>query len=130
MQKSSSIISFTLAGAFALTACAAARTSPLAVQKVSSQIGSISGVRAHEQNGRLFVTGSARPSLASGGNHVDVQLIGADGRILAQETEPVKLGHPRGSRARHGGDSFVASFPLATARPAACVRVIFHSSAH
>lgn len=113
----------------ALTACASVQRHPLPVQVANGPVGAVSSVRVYERGNKLFVAGSARPALSSGGSHVDVQLISADGRVVAGETEMIKLGHPRGSRSRHG-DSFVASFPLTDAGRASRVRVTFHSSGH
>jgi hypothetical protein len=97
---------------------------------VAGNVGAVSSVRVYEQGERFYVAGSARPTLTSGGHHVAIQLIGADGRVIAEDTEAIKLGHPRGSRSRQGSDSFVTSFPTATAHQAASVRVTFHSSGH
>jgi hypothetical protein len=116
-------------GLLALSACAAPRTGSLPVQTVGGNAGSVSNVRIYERNDKLFVAGSAHPTPTSGG-HIDIQLIAADGRVVATNTESLKLGHPRGSRSRHGNASFATSFPLSDARQAASVRVTFHSSGH
>lgn len=123
------IVTITL-GSFALSACAATKSNSLPVQMVAGNAGSVSSVRTYEQGGKLYVAGSARPTFTSGGNHVDIQLIGADGGVIAEDTETIRLGHPRGTRRRHGSDSFVTSFPLSTAQTASSVRVTFHSSGH
>lgn len=124
------LILVTSLASFTLTACASSQSNALPVQTTNGQVGSVSSVRVFEQGNKLFVAGSARPTLTSAGNHVDVQLIGADGRVVAEDTEAIKLGHPRGSRARHGSDTFVTSFPLDVARGASSVKVSFHSSSH
>lgn len=117
-------------GSFTFTACAAAKSNSLPIKMVAGNVGSVSSVRTYEQGGKLYVVGSAQPTLTSGGNHVDIQLIGAGGDVIAEDTEAIKLGHPRRSRSRHGSRSFVTSFSLATASQASSVRVAFHSSAH
>jgi hypothetical protein len=124
-----SLLLVTSLGLLALPSCATSDSSSLPVRVGSGQ-AALSSLRTHDQNGRVTVAGSARPVPGTSGNHVDIELLGADGRVVAQKTERIATGHPRGSRARHGSDSFVASFPAETSRQAASVRVSFHGGAH
>jgi hypothetical protein len=109
-----------------LTASASTSSNALPIQSS----GAVSSVRACERGNRFLVTGSVRPTFSSVGNHLDVQLIEANGRVIAENVETIKLGHPRASRSRHGADTFVTSFPLTAARQASRVKVNLHTSSH
>jgi hypothetical protein len=63
--------------------------------------------------------------------HVDIQLIGADGRLIAEKTDYLRSPqHPRIDSGRHGHQSYVASFPLSEARQAVKIRVVYHAGQH
>ena len=89
--------------------------------------------RASETGSTLYVSGSV--PLPTGraihhAAHVDIQLVSASGKILAERRDSVDASHPRLSRARSGRSSFVASFPMSEARAAAKIRVIYHGAGH
>ena len=116
----------------ALTACASLKPpgSPLPVEVRQSGSGQIMSFRAHESSDRLYVVGIARKHRLSNAAHVDIQLIGSSGAILAEDQNDINPAHPA-----HGGgklfrDSYVVSFPLRTARQAVKIRVIYHRSPH
>ena len=103
--------------------------SPLPLEIADGTHGHIESTRAFETRGALYVAGTMHkppghhiPKAA----HVDIQLIGPDGRILAEKQDDISPQHPRLSGARTGKYSYVASFPLETARQAKKVRVSYH----
>ena len=86
--------------------------------------------RAHETSARLYVAGIAKPFYLKTTTHVDVQLIGPGGNVIAEKQDDIDPVHPRTARSRGGHQSYVASFPLSEARHAARIRVIYHGEAH
>lgn len=105
--------------------------SGLPIEAIHSGSGAIVSFRAHETSDRLYVAGSAKPHQLMRPTHVDIQLVGSDGRVLAEKTDDLDSPmHPRTARGRNGSQSYVASFPLSEARQAAKIRVIYHGSAH
>ena len=63
--------------------------------------------------------------------HVDIQLIEANGRVIAEKTDDLDTPrHPQISSSRHGHQSYVASFPLSEARQAVKIRVVYHGDYH
>lgn len=129
-------VTVTLAGITVLSACASSalvrrENSPLPIESVPSGSGSITSSRAHETPDRLYVAGQANPHQTMRPAHVDIQLIGADGRVLAEKTDDLNSPrHPRGTQARSGRRSYVASFPANEARQAVKIRVTYHSEIH
>ncbi len=129
-------VTLTLAGMTALSACASNalvkhRDSHLPIETLPSGAGSILSVRTHESADRLYVAGHARPHQLLRPAHVDIQLIGAHGRILAEIKDELNSPkHPRGTHARSGRHSYVASFPLSEACQAVKIRVNYHSGKH
>ncbi len=109
-------------------ACATSSPSSLPVQ-VDGKSGFGSAIRIYESKGEILVGGSVQPGVFGTGNHVDVKLVGPGNRVVAVKTERVSLGHPRGTRARHGVASFVASFPVETVRGVDRVVVTVHHGA-
>jgi hypothetical protein len=119
-----------------LSACASSSwtkqaDSTLPIEAIHSGSGAIMSFRAHETSDRLYVAGSAKPHQLIRPTHVDIQLVGSDGRVLAEKTDDLDSPtHPRTARGRSGSQSYVASFPLSEARQAAKIRVIYHGDAH
>jgi hypothetical protein len=104
--------------------------SGLPIEAVHSGSGAILTFRAHETSDRLYVAGRARRHQLTRPMHVDIQLIGADGRLIAEKTDyPGPPQHPRIGSGRHG-QSYVASFPLGEARQAVKIRVVYHAGQH
>lgn len=115
---------------FALAGCATATRPSLPVEASGQKTGALSGVQTYEHRGRLVVIGRAQTSFGTSRGHVDVQLLAADNRVVATKSDPITLGHPRGSQARHGNAAFHASFPADEVQFATKVRVSYHSGAH
>ncbi len=121
-----------------LSACASidfftTNPSPLPLEAVDAAPGSSFSTRAFETENSLFVTGhmhKQRGSHIPTPAHVDVQLIGKDGGVLAEELIDIDPVHPRSSRAMTGRQSFVARFPIDQARKASKVRVKYHLKSH
>jgi hypothetical protein len=90
----------------------------------------ISNPRAFETSRRLIVAGSVNPALRSPSAHVDVQLVGSSGQILAEKVDRLTWPHPRTGGGRHGNCSFTGGFPLDVARQAARIVVSFKSGPH
>ena len=102
----------------------------LPIEVVHSGSGQIMSFRAHETSHRLYVAGIAKPFYLKSTTHVDVQLIGPAGNVIAEERDDIDPAHPRTARSRSSHHSYVASFPLSEARNAARIRVIYHGDAH
>ena len=99
-------------------------------QTIHSASGTIWTFRAHETTDGLYVAGLAKPHQLIRPARVDIQLIAADGRIIAEKTEDLDTpGHPRTAGGRRGNYSYVARFPLSKAREAAKIRVVYHGGA-
>jgi len=119
-----------------LTACSSLDTwfkqanSPLPIEVQHSGSGQIMSSRAHETSGRMYVAGSARKHPLSNTAHVDVQLIGSSGNVIAEDQNDINPMHPRPGGGKRFTDSYVVSFPLSEAREAVKIRVIYHGGAH
>jgi hypothetical protein len=105
--------------------------SGLPIEAVHSGSGTIISFRAHETSDRLFVAGRAKPHQLVRPMHVDIQLIDANGRVIAEGTDDLDTPrHPQISSSRRGHQSYVASFPLSDARQAVKIRVVYHGDYH
>lgn len=107
--------------------------SPLPVESVHSPSGQIASVRAFESSDKLYVAGSTQRTTGYAihyATHVDIELIGRDGRVLAEKEDDIDAVSPRQERTRQARYSYVASFPLSEARQAAKIRVAYHSAKH
>jgi hypothetical protein len=120
----------------ALSACASSSLikqtdSKLPIQTVHSGSGTIMSSRAYLTHDRLFVVGRAKPHQLVQPKHVDIELIGANNRVISEKTEELDApGHPRISSSRHGHQVYVASFALSEAREAVKIRVVYHFGSH
>jgi hypothetical protein len=107
------------------------KSSALVIESQGSTASEFKSFRAVESKDKLYVTGSIRKrpgnTLLS---HVDVQLLDARGRLIAEAREPISYRHPRTGNGKIGRSPFVASFPLAEARQAARIIVRYHPSSH
>lgn len=128
-----SISSAALAGCASLGNHFSNGSSPLPFETVHAAHGEIASTRAFETDEKLYVAGSVRkfhghhiPPDA----HVDVALIGRDGRVIAEAHDEIDPRHPQHEQARGGRYAYVASFPLAQARQAAHIRVTYHLERH
>jgi hypothetical protein len=133
MELTKRIRHWAVIGALGLTGCATTfikeGASPLPLETVDTTHGHIESTRAFETKDALYVAGTMHkppghhiPKTA----HVDVELIGTNGRVLAEKKDAISPQHPRLSGGRGGKYSYVVSFPLATARQAAKIRVSYH----
>ena len=104
--------------------------SALPIEVVHAGSGQIMSFRAYETSDRLYVAGIAKPFYLKSTTHVDVQLIGPAGNVIAEKQDDIDRMHPRTSRSRGGQHSYAASFPLSEAHQAARIRVIYHGDAH
>jgi len=132
------VASLAVLALMSLSACASfdfftTNPSSLPIEAVDAAPGRSFSTRAFETEHTLFVTGHMQKP---GGSHipapahVDVQLIGKDGRVLAEEQIGIDPVHPRTSRALSSRHSFVAGFPIDLARKAAKIRVRYHLQTH
>ncbi len=105
--------------------------SGLPIEAVHSGSGAIMTFWAHETSDRLYVAGLAKPHQLVQPMHVDIKLIGADGRVIAEKTDRLDAPHhPRTSSGNLGRQSYVASFPLSEARQVTKIRVVYHTGQH
>ena len=105
--------------------------SGLPIEAVHSGSGTIMSFRVHETSDRLYVTGLAKPHQLMQPMHVDIQLVGAGGRVIAEKTDGINSPHhPRSASGSRGHRSYVASFPLSDARQAVKIRVVYHKGDH
>jgi hypothetical protein len=86
--------------------------------------------RAHETSDRLYVAGTARKHRLSPTAHVDIQLIGSSGHVIAEDQNDINPLHSAPGGGKRFTDSYVVSFPLSDARKAVKIRVIYHGGAH
>ena len=123
-------------GMTSLSACSSLDTwfkqadSPLPIEVQHSGGGEILSFRAHETSDRLYVAGSARRHKLSNSAHVDIQLIGPSGNVIAEDQNDINPMHPRPGGGKRFTDSYVVSFPLSQARQAVKIRVTYHSCSH
>lgn len=90
-------------------------------------------VHAYESFGRLHVSGSVGKSFGRPhpyAAHVDVQLVDASGRVIAEKQDNIDPGHPLSAGSRSGKQGYAASFPLSEARNAAKIVVRYHLEGH
>lgn len=85
------------------------------------------------KHGKLYIAGTIaglQPANRHTASHVEVDLVNAQGQIIASVTE--KIGKPsrHPQTAGHRNEHFVASFPDKVARQAVSVRVVFHNHEH
>ena len=107
--------------------------SPIVVSVGDSSGGVVDAYRAYETRDRVFVTGRIRRTLGQeipAPAHVDIQLLAADGTVLAEKRDDIDPGHPRLSRGRSRLYPFVASFSLAEAQGADRIVVRYDSKSH
>lgn len=103
--------------------------SPLPIETVDATGGEIASTRAFETASKLYVAGTMRKGIGHhlhASAHVKVQLLDGAGTILAEEQDGIDPVHPRRAQARGHRYSYVASFPIETARQAAKIRVTYH----
>jgi hypothetical protein len=138
LSKSSSTL-LTLIAAIALmgfTSCASTDTwfkqasSPLPIEVRHSGSGQIMTFRAHETSDRLYVVGSAKKHQLSNGAHIDIQLVTSDGTIVAEKQDDINPVSLRPDGGKRYSDSYVASFPLETARGAKKIRIVYRGGTH
>lgn len=117
-----------------VSACAAGgRPSTVPITTTFSPSGHVHGARAFESGGRLYVVGSLakdRGRHIPHPAHIDVQLIDARGRVLAERRDDIDPAHPRSASGKSGRYTYVASFPIEDARRASKVVIRYHLMAH
>ena len=114
-----------------LAACASifkTTTSLLPIETIDATGGKVTGERAFESSDRLYVSGHIKKTFGSHvpySAHVDVQLIGNTGRVIAEKEDDIEPSHPKtGGGSDH--ISYVASFPISEARQATKIVVRYH----
>lgn len=127
-------------GLAAITACSSigltSRTQeyPLPITVAHARSGSVASARAFETPDRLYVSGHVQHFLGYHlpvTAHVDVQLVGKDGQVLAEKQDDIDLtAHPRTTAGSSRRASFVVSFPIEQAREAVGIRVTYHLDSH
>jgi len=94
---------------------------------------SIASARVAQKGGTVYVTGAAKPiqnrpqTLAA---HVDVELIGRQGQVIASARDSITASHPRTVQGHLGRYPYTVSFPITQVEQAGKVVVTYHSSAH
>jgi len=130
------IAAIAIIGMMSLSACSSLNSqvkqadSLLPIEVLHSGGGQIMSFRAHETSERLYVSGSTRKHKLSNSAHVDIQLIGPSGKVIAEDQNDINSMRPRPGGGKRFTDCYVVSFPLSEARKAEKIRVIYHSSAH
>ncbi len=100
--------------------------SPLPIQSTHS----IASSRAFETGRNLIVAGHATPALRTPAAHIDVQLVGPGGRVIATETDTLSWRHPRTAASRSRAATFTGGFPLGLARQAERIVITYQSGPH
>jgi hypothetical protein len=101
--------------------------SSIPIEVVQSGSGHVLSFRAHESASRLYVSGTAKEQPLTIRTHVDVQLLSASGKVIAEKRDDIDPQHPAAGGGRRAQGAFVASFPLSEARQAARIRVTYHA---
>ncbi len=94
---------------------------------------SVASARVIKGDDKVYVTGRVKQTLGRPvtlASHVDVQLVGSNGQILAEIQDTISPMHPRIARLRNGQYPFTVSFPASEAAAARYVVVQYHSTAH
>jgi hypothetical protein len=107
--------------------------STLPMQTFDSTGGEMANTRAFETSDRLYVAGGLNKRIGiPTAAHVDVQLVDANGKIIAEKQDDIALPyrHPRTSANRFRRPTYVASFPLSEARQASKIIVRYHRVPH
>lgn len=127
-------IACALAAMAIITACASVSPffkttgSSLPIEIIDSTAGEVGGTRAFESSDRLYVSGHIQKSFGRHipyAAHVDVQLVGNAGQVIAEKQDDIDPSHPT-TGGRSGQISYVASFPISEARQATRVVVRYH----
>lgn len=135
-KPSGLLTSITAIAMMALTSCASLDTwvkqadSHLPIEVKHSGSGQILSFSAYETSDRLYVSGLAKRYPLTNTAHVDIQLVRADGGVVAEKKDDINPLQPRPGGGKRFTDSYVASFPLSEAREATKIRVIYHSGSH
>ena len=118
-----------------VTACASVSSifkttrSPLPIETIDSTGGKVAGTHAFESCDRLYVAGHIQKSFGRHipyAAHVDVQLIGNTGRVIAEKEDDIEPSQPKAGSSMSGQISYVASFSISEARQAAKIVVRYH----
>lgn len=122
-----------------MTACASTGSffrqadSPLSIQTLGSTEDQMSNPRAFETTDRLYVAGGINKRIGLPATaHVDVQLVDANGSVIAEKQDALNVPdrHPRTAAHRFSRPTYVASFPLSEARQASKIVVRYHRTPH
>jgi hypothetical protein len=94
---------------------------------------SVASARVVPSGDKVYVTGRVaythgRPVTQAA--HVDVQLLGSRGQVIAEVQDSITPMHPRISRLRNGQYPYTVSFPSSQVAVARQVVVQYHSTAH
>jgi len=132
-------IAFALAALVMVAACAQVNSyfkttrSSLPVETIDSSGGKVAGARAFESSDRLYVSGHIQKSFGRHipyAAHVDVQLVGMTGQVVAEKQDDIDMLHPATGGLRSGPISYVASFPISEARQSTKIVVRYHLDGH
>ena len=104
--------------------------SPLPIEVVQGDSGRLTSLSAREIDGRLYVFIRARENPMRMQTHVDIELIGLSGQVIAGRRGAVEAVHPAVGGGRRAFGVWVASFPSRDARRASKIRVTHHDKPH
>ena len=104
--------------------------SSLPLEVIHGGSGQIMSFRAHETLRPTLYHRNRHAFSLKSTTHVDVQLIGPGGDVIAEKQDDIGPVHTRAGWSRSGRHSYVASFLLSDAHQAARIRVIYHGGAH
>lgn len=120
-----------LAFAFALTGVSAAES--LTVERQNSPSGIIASANLKTEENRLFVSGLVRllpPSAPSSSVHVDVYLLGKEGKILGKQKSRVVVTSRRSDRTQNRHFPYAVSFDEKSVAHATAIRVTYCNETH
>jgi hypothetical protein len=135
-RKFSCLLLVSFGGTLTLSACASRDSffkqadSPLPIEVRHLGMGQIMSFRAHETSDRLYVAGIAKRHPLTARAHVDIQLIGSAGNVIAEKQDDINPLHPAPGGGKRHSDSYVVSFPLSETRQAKTIRVIYRNGTH
>lgn len=104
--------------------------SSIPIEVIQSGSGRVMSFHARESSSHLYVSGAAKEQPLTTRTHVDIQLISASGKVVAEKRDDIDPKYPAVGGGRRVQGPYVASFPLSEARQAVRIRITYHSQVH
>lgn len=105
----------------------------LPVETINGKSGHIASARVENMDSKVYVSGQVKlnlPYQAPTGLHVDVYLVGKDGKPLEQKKSRILVTSQKRDRTNGGRFPYAVSFDQATASKASSVRIVYCQGEH